>query len=183
MKFSMGRLVVPMTWVVLSPVVVSSALAGMPVGPATPPEQEAKQKASAEPSTDAIIYTNTKYGFRFALPEGWKGYSVVTDQWEATDAQKGVVERGPIVYIRHPDWTKENARQDIPIMVFTLTQWESVEHGDFFIGGAAIVPGELGRNRKYAFAVSRRVEETDAAGAKEVNEILEHDPLHPIWSK
>ena len=63
MKFSMGRLVVPMTWVVLSPVVVSSALAGMPVGPATPPEQEAKQKASAEPSTDAIIYTNTKYGF------------------------------------------------------------------------------------------------------------------------
>ena len=51
-------------------------------------------------------------------------------------------------------------------MVFTLTQWESVERGDFFIGGAAIVPGELGRNRKYAFAVSRRVEESDAAGAK-----------------
>jgi hypothetical protein len=87
------------------------------------------------------------------------------------------------VHIRHPDWSKENPRQDIPIMVFTLTQWESVEHGDFFISGAAIVPEELGRNRKYAFAVSRRVEESDAVGAKEVNEILQRHPLHPVWSK
>ena len=68
-------------------------------------------------------------------------------------------------------------------MVFTLTQWESVEHGDYFVGGAAIAPGELGRNRKYAFAISRRVEDSEAPGAKEVNEILQQDPLHPIWSK
>jgi hypothetical protein len=143
---------------------------------------QAKQEAAGL-STDAVEYTNTKYGFRFSLPSGWKGYTVVTEQWEASDTQKGVVERGPTVYIRPPDVTKENPRQDIPIMVFTLTQWESVEHGDYFVGGAAIVPGELGRNRKYAFAVSRRVEDSELAGAKEVNEILQQHPLHPIWSK
>ena len=178
MKFSIEMLVVPITWVVLLPALTSAA-----AGPAISPEQQTNEKAPAGPVTGAILYKNTKFGFTFSLPEGWKGYTVATEQWEATDTQKGVVERGPIVYIRPPDWTKENPRQDIPIMIFTLSQWESVEHGDFFIGGAAIVPGELGRNRKYAFAVSRRVEDSDAPGAKEVNEILEHDPLHPIWSK
>jgi hypothetical protein len=163
------------TWVVVSP-----GFASMLQGASSRAGQQAK---AAEPSTDALEYTNTKYGFRFSLPSEWKGYTIVTEQWEASDAQKGAVERGPIVYIRHPDWTKENPREDIPIMIFTLTQWESVEHGDYFVGGTAIVPGELGRNRKYAFAVSRRVEESEAPGAKEVNEILQHRPLHPIWSK
>ncbi|MFZ0278648.1 MAG: hypothetical protein WA254_13745 [Candidatus Sulfotelmatobacter sp.] len=165
------------TWVVVSP-----GFASILEGASSGVGQQVKQEAAGS-STDAVEYTNTKFGFRFSLPGEWKGYTVVTEQWEASDAQKGSVERGPIVYIRPPQWTKENSRQDIPIMIFTLTQWESVEHGDFFIGGAAIVPGELGRNRKYAFAVSRRVEDSEAPGAKEVNEILQHQPLHPIWSK
>jgi hypothetical protein len=164
------------TWVV-----VSAGFASVQQGTSRAGGPQAKQ--TAEASTEGVEYSNTKYGFRFSLPSGWKGYTIVTDQWEASDAQKGTVERGPIVHIRHPDWSKENPRQDIPIMVFTLTQWESVEHGDFFISGAAIVPEELGRNRKYAFAVSRRVEESDAVGAKEVNEILQRHPLHPVWSK
>jgi hypothetical protein len=168
MKFSIGILAVPICWAVISPAFASSPQA---------------KSASAEPSTDAIIYKNAKYGFTFSLPEGWKGYTIVSEEWEATDAQKGVVERGPIVYIRPPGWSKENPRQDIPIMVFTSAQWESVEHGDFFMNGAAIVPEELGQNRKYAFAVSRHVEDSDVAGAKEVNQILQQHPLHPIWSK
>jgi hypothetical protein len=178
MKFTLGILTLAMIWVSLSPGVADARQ-----GTASPAGLEAKQNPGAESSADAVVYKNTKYGFTFSLPNGWKGYKVVTDEWEATDAQKGRVERGPIVCIRHPDWTKENPRQDIPIMVFTSAQWESVEHGDFFMSGAPIAPGELGRNRKYAFAVSRRVEESDVAGAKEVNEILQHEPLHPIWSK
>jgi hypothetical protein len=165
------------TWVVVAPGFASTLQGG-----SSGAGQQTKQEA-AGPSIDAVEYTNTKYGFRFSLPNGWKGYTIVTEQWEASDAQKGSVERGPIVYIRPPDWTKETPRQDIPIMVFTLTQWEAVERGDYFVGGTAIVPGELGRNRKYAFAVSRRVEDSEAPGAKEVNEILQHRPLHPIWSK
>ena len=176
MKLTLGILTLAGMWAAIPPV-----FAGVQQGTSSAAGQQA-QKA-AEPPPEALEYKNIKYGFRFSLPNGWTGYTIVTEQWEASDAQKGVVERGPIVYIRHPAWTKEEPRQDIPIMVFTLTQWESVEHGDFFISGAAIVPGELGRNRKYAFAVSRRVEDSDVAGAKEVNEILQQHPLHPIWSK
>jgi hypothetical protein len=178
MKFKIRmRVALLATWVVVSP-----GFASLLQGASSRAGQPAKQEA-AGPTTDAVEYTNAKYGFRFSLPSAWKGYTVVTEQWEASDAQKGSVERGPMVYIRPPDWTKEDPRQDIPIMVFTLTQWDSVEHGDYFVGGAAIVPGELGRNRKYAFAVSRRVEDSELVGAKEVNEILQHHPLHPIWSK
>lgn len=169
MKLTLGMLAVVITWVVISPVFAGA--------------QQDKQNPVAEAPTEAIVYRNTKYGFAFSLPKGWKGYTIVADQWEASDAQKGAVERGPIVAIRPPDWTKENPRQDIPIMVFTLAQWESVEHGDFFVGGAPIGPGELGRNRKFAFAVSRRVEDSAVTGSKEVNEILQHQPLHPFWSK
>jgi hypothetical protein len=104
------------TWVVVSP-----GFAG--VQHETSSAAGATQEAVA-PSTDAVEYTNTKYGFRFSLPSGWKGYTIVTEQWEASDAQKGAMERGPTVYIRHPDWTKENPREDIPIMIFTLSQWE-----------------------------------------------------------
>jgi hypothetical protein len=178
MKAIVGLLTLCMACAVLSPV-----FAGAQQTTSSPTAEQAKQNASGESSADALVYRNTKYGFTFSLPNEWKGYTIVTEQWEASDAQKGMVEHGTIINIRPPDWTKEKPRQDIPIMIFTLAQWESVEHGDFFISGAPIAPGELGRNRKYAFAVSRRVEESDVAGAKEVNEILQRHPLHPFWSK
>src|SRR5580693_2720160 len=110
MKLTLGILTLAMMWVVISP-----AFAGGPQG------------TSTLPSTDADEYRNTRYGFTFSLPPEWKGYTIVTEQWEASDAQKGTVERGPIVCIRHRDWSKETPRQDIPIMVFTLAQWESAE--------------------------------------------------------
>ena len=166
MKLSLRIFTLAMMWVVILPV-----FAGMPQGTST--------LASAE----AIEYRNTKYGFAFSLPQGWKGYTIVTDQWEASDAQKGTVERGPIVCIRHRDWSKETPWQDIPIMVFTLTQWESAEKGNFYAGGSAIGFHELGRNRKYAFAVSSRYNEAEVAGREEVDRILQHEPLHPLWSK
>jgi hypothetical protein len=178
MKVGRRILTLLITCVVLSPVFVGAQQGSSGAG-----GEQAKENPTGESSTDALVYRNTKYGFTFSLPDGWKGYKVVAEQWEATDAQKGTVEHGTIVNIRHPDWTKENPRQDIPIMIFTLAQWESVEHGDFFIGGAPIAPEELGRNRKYAFAVSRRVEESEATGAKEVNGILQRHPLHPFLSK
>jgi hypothetical protein len=178
MKAIVGMLTFYMACAVLSPVFASAQQTT-----SNPAGEQAKQSATAESSKDALLYRNDKYGFTFSLPDEWKGYTIVTEQWEASDAQKGMVEHGPIIKIRPPDWTREKPRQDIPIMIFTLAQWESVEHGDFFIGGMPIAPGELGRNRKYAFAVSRRVEESEAAGAKEVNEILQRHPLHPFWSK
>jgi hypothetical protein len=178
MKLTLGKCAVLMTWVV----VVLPVFAGVRQGSASPAGQQAQQKSAAV-SSEAVEYKNTKYGFAFSLPDGWKGYSIVTNQWEATDAQKGVVERGPMIYIRHPEWTKENPRQDIPIVVFTLAQWTSVEHGDFFESGAPTRPSELGRNRKYVFALPSHFDDGDAVGVKEVEEILQRRSFHPFWSK
>jgi predicted carbohydrate-binding protein with CBM5 and CBM33 domain len=178
MKLTLGILTLAMSWVVISPL-----FASMPQGTSAPPEQQATPKAPAESSADAVEYKNAKYSFTFSLPQGWKGYTIVTDKWEASDAQKGVVENGPIVCIRHPDWTRENPRQDIPIVVFTLAQWASAEKSNLYVGGSAIGFHELGRNRKYAFAVSTRYNEADVAGREEVDKILQHEPLHPLWSK
>ena len=69
-----------------------------------------QEKVSAEPAPDSVLYRNAKYGFAFSLPEGWKGYTIVADKWEASDAQNGVVERGPVISIRHPEWSKEGLR-------------------------------------------------------------------------
>jgi hypothetical protein len=166
MKLILRIVTLAVMWCVISP-----AFGGVPQG------------ASAPPSGDGVEYRNTKFGFAFSLPQAWKGYTIVTEQWEASDAQKGTVERGPIVCIRHPDWSKETPWQDIPIMVFTLTQWESAEKGNFYAGGSAIGFHELGRNRKYAFALSSRYNEAEVAGREEVDKILQHEPLRPLWSK
>jgi len=166
-----------MTWVVIAPMFASQQRAS------TPPEQQAAQKPATETSTEEIIYKNTKYGFTFSLPQGWKGYTIVTETWEGSDVQKGDVERGHLIYIRHPAWTKKTPRQDIPIMVFTVAQWGSVQQGNYLVNGGTIVPNELGRNRKYVFTLPPRANYPDLAGVEDVDDILRHGPLRPIWSK
>jgi len=81
-------------------------------------------------STEQIIYTNAQYGFNFSLPESWEGYSIITSEWDGNPPGSGTItEQGPIISIRNPKWTKENSYQDIPIMIFTLTQWELTSTG------------------------------------------------------
>lgn len=166
-----------MMWVVISP-----AFASVQQGTSAPSGQQPQPKPPAEPAA-AIEYKNTRYGFSFSLPAGWKDYKIVTDTWEGSDTAKGGVEHGPLIYIRHPAWTKENPRQDIPIMIFTVAQWESVQQGNYLVNAAPIVPNELGRNRKYVFALPPRANYADLAGVEEVDDILRHGPLHPFWSK
>ena len=67
-------------------------------------------------------------------------------------------------------------------MIFTLTQWESAEKSNLYVSGSAVDFHELGRNRKYAFAVSSRYNEAEVR-AEEVDRILQHEPLRPLWSK
>jgi hypothetical protein len=177
MKLTLGILALMMILAVIPP-----ALAGAQQGTSSPGAEEGK-KAPEESSSDAVEYNNARYSFKFSLPQTWKGYSIVMEQWEASDAQKGAVERGPIISIRHPNWNKENPRQDIPILVFTLAQWDSAEKGDLYVNGSARSFLELGRNRKYAFAVSTRYNEAEVVGREEVDKILQHEPLHPLWTK
>lgn len=132
------------------------------------------------PAKTLIEYTNNQYGFVFSLPQDWKGYSVVTGTWDGyVVGEKGDVptEHGPLISIRNPKWTAENPYQDIPIMVFTLAQWNSLQADDFHIGAAPINPSELGRNINYVFALPARYNFAFPAGYEEVQNILDSRPL------
>ena len=137
---------------------------------------------SSSTDTNSIVYKNTQYGFNFTLPESWKGYSIVSSHWEGI-ALKGqqsgqtVGETGPIISIRDPKWTSQTPRQDIPIMVFTLDQWNSLQQDVFHIGAAPIGPSELGRNNSYVLALPARYNYAFPAGYKDVESILESKPL------
>lgn len=131
--------------------------------------------------TNSIVYKNTQYDFSFTLPESWKDYSIVNDKWEGSTEGgtqgEATVESGPIISIRHPKWTAKNPRQDIPIMIFTLNQWNLLQQDKFHIGAAPIGPSELGRNASYVFALPARYNFAFPEGVEEVQNILEGNPL------
>jgi hypothetical protein len=133
-------------------------------------------------SSKSIVYKNSEYGFSFSLPGNWKGYKILNDKWEglSMDNAQGekIVETGLVISIRHPQWTKENPRQDIPVMIFTLAQWNSLQKEKFHIGAAPIGPSELGRNGKYVFALPARYNFSFLTGYEEVENILNSKPLH-----
>lgn len=128
-----------------------------------------------------VTYRNGEYGFVLSLPESWEGYTVVTETWEGLPVGGSEpVETGPLIRIRHPEWREDAPRQDIPIMVFTVKQWEALEAGEFHIGAAPIGPTELGRNDQYVFALPARYNYAFPEGYEEVEEILQGSPLVPM---
>lgn len=137
---------------------------------------------TAEEETAPVAYENTEYGFRFSLPESWKGYSVIENEWEGftPDEPDKITETGPVIYIRHPQWTKETPRQDIPIMVFTIAQWDLMNKDGFHIGAAPTNPSEINRNSEYVFALPARYNYAFPAGYEEVEEILNSSPIQVI---
>lgn len=141
--------------------------------------------ASSTQSTASIEYSDTQYGFTFTLPSSWQGYSIATNTWEGNAiGPEGNVptERGPEISIRHPLWTVQNPRQDIPIMVFTLNQWDLMLRDKFHIGAAPINPSRLGFNANYVFALPARYNYAFRLGWEEVEKILANNPLKAIPS-
>jgi hypothetical protein len=127
---------------------------------------------------NSFIYNNKEYGFYFTLPASWIGYSVIEDKWEGVSLTESKENQsGPIIYIRHPEWTEKTPRQDIPIMVFTKDQWESLNNGEFSVGAAPVGPSILGENTSYVFALPARYNYEFLTGFEEVEEILENDSL------
>ena len=125
-----------------------------------------------------ILYINTQYGFSFTMPNSWVGYSIITSKWEGNPpGDDTVTEQGPIISIRNSKWTQENPYQDIPIMVFTLAQWDLLQQGKFNIGAGPEGPSELGRNAKYVFGLPFRYNYSFPTGYEEVAKILEGNPL------
>lgn len=134
--------------------------------------------SSTNTTSSSVVYSNTQYGFNFTLPKSWKGFSIVTGIWEGNNVSLGkVTETGAKISIRHPEWTSKNPRQDIPIMVFTLAQWNLLQHGKISVSAAPIEPSELGRNNVYVFALPARYNFAFLTGYKEVEEIIANHPL------
>jgi hypothetical protein len=131
-----------------------------------------------------IEYKNTQYGFNFSLPLSWSNYKIIVDRWEglSVGSSQGeqVIETGLKLLIRHPQWTQEKPRQDIPIMIFTLSQWNKLEKDESHIGAAPIGPSELGRNNLYVFALPARYNFAFPTGYEEVENILKNKPFKPI---
>jgi hypothetical protein len=147
------------------------------------PIQPSIGKTTGKPrNTESIIYKNKKYRFGFALPETWKGYSIIVGEWGGTVFDEGGAgpvgsEKGPQITIRHPKWTNDDPWQDIPIMVFTHAQWKFVEQDGIAVSAASFGPGEIGRNAHYIFALPARFDYGDAKGGEEVQEILQHNAI------
>jgi hypothetical protein len=60
-----------------------------------------------------IEYKNGQYGFCFALPQSWKGYTIVTLHWDGSSEDEGPELGGPLLLIRHPAWTKEEPLEGV----------------------------------------------------------------------
>ncbi len=138
---------------------------------------------SNQNDNQSLIYENKEFGFSFKLPLSWEGYTIVYDKWEGfpigdrEDIKDG--DTGTIVTIRNPLWTSEKPYQDIPIMIFTLEQWDLVQDEKLSVSAAPIGPKELGRNGEYIFALPPRYNFAFPLGYEEVENILENNPLNP----
>lgn len=142
----------------------------------------AQPKSTLEKQAGVLIeYRNPHYGFCFSLPASWRGFSIVRGHWRGyrEDGPHGevTVQKGPMISIRNPHWTPAEPRQDIPVTVFTLKQWGSLQRGEFGVSPAPIGPSELGRNRKYVFGLPPRYNYAFPPGYQEVEQILRSKPL------
>ena len=155
-----------------------SALSGCANGTKPSPTAAPSAAPTAMPTPKAFGYSDVQYGFELALPDSWKGFTVVNSTWEGLPVKTdGKAVTGPMLSVRHPKWTKESPRQDIPVMVFTLAQWDAMKNGEYHIGAAPIDPTELGRNNKYVFALPARYNFSFFEGYEEVETILKGAPL------
>lgn len=126
-----------------------------------------------------LRYHNAKYGFTFFMPASWKGYSVLMQQWESNlssaDYQTVIgMERGPMIVLRNPQWKASEPKQDIPIVVFTRSQWELEIKERIHIGAGGSVK-EIAHNAKHVFAISTRFDWGELKGFEEVRRIVDHN--------
>jgi hypothetical protein len=136
--------------------------------------------APTHPSALPLCYHNKEYGLVVFLPPSWQGYSVLLQQWEgisylpAKDVT-AVTAQGRMIVLRHPQWRADDPYQDIPIMVFTRSEWDSDKQGRFGIGAGGF-DEEMWHNQKYVFGMSSRYNAADDVKSwKEVADIVEQN--------
>ena len=130
------------------------------------------------PADTSVVYRNTAYGFTFALPESWRGYSIVNTAWEGNPLKNtSTKESGPKLLVRNPKWTATLPYEDIPVMVFTLAQWNAYIAENFSVSAAPILATELGRNTVYVFALPPRWNFDYSEGYEEAENIVKSNSL------
>lgn len=173
MKYKIIFLIIGILFVVLSLAFVGYQLYS--------PQALFKDTIDQSSKLTQLNYKNTQYGFNFSLPLSWQGYNIIKDTWQGLNiggvSGEQVVESGPKIIIRHPLWSETEVRQDIPIMIFTLTQWQDLQSEKFHIGAAPVGPSELGRNTEYVFALPARYNFAFPKGYEEVELIVQNKPL------
>jgi hypothetical protein len=127
------------------------------------------------PSGLPVIYRNGEYNFTFFLPAGWRGYSVLLQRWDALDgSQSKLTDHGPVIVLRHPKWKAIAPYQDIPIRVFTRSQWQGGEGPPGIDAGG--VDFEIAHNAKYVFAIHSRFNwDESVKGREEAGTIVERN--------
>lgn len=132
--------------------------------------------------SEKLEYVNDQYGFSITLPVSWKGYTTIAESWTGTNIDDPKVPsiQGPELLIRHPLWTVANPRQDIPVMIFTLAEWDLIKQEKLSLGAAPIGPSELGRNAKYVFALPARYNFAYLPGFEEVQQIIDNKSFKAI---
>jgi uncharacterized surface protein with fasciclin (FAS1) repeats len=134
-------------------------------------------KVLTNPDT-SVIYTNNDFGFTFSLPDTWKGFSIVKTSWEGNPiAATGTKRSGPKLLIRNPAWTSKVPYEDIPVLIFTLADWNSYTAGDYAVSAAPIAATELGRNNQFVFALPPRWDFDYSTDYAEAEKIVESKPL------
>lgn len=129
---------------------------------------------TACPAANDLTYENNQYGFALTLSPGWQGYSVSTTS----------IDFGLKITIRHPKWTKTNPYEDIPILIYSLSQWQKWEANNFenYPTAAPFGPQERGRNSSYVFATAPRYNYDFQTGWEEVENIIKTLITKPIVS-
>lgn len=133
-----------------------------------------------QPNEPLVTYNNSDYGFTFSLPSDWKGYSIVKSAWNGYSQTKATTETGVTLIIRNPKWTSGHHYEDIPIMIFTTSQWNSYLAEDFHTSAAPFNASELAHNNRYVFALPPRWDYDFSQGYQEAENILSTKPLHPF---
>jgi hypothetical protein len=132
-----------------------------------PPELNIDQTA------DWKTYINTEYGFSLNFNDDWRGYTILSQEWAGElIGFNTVVERGPKIIFRHPSWTENNPYEDIPIMIFTLSQWNLILGDKISVSAAPVGPVKLAENSKYVFALPPRYNYDYAIGWEEADQIV-----------
>ena len=135
--------------------------------------------AIKHPSDLPLRYHNAQYGFTFFLPANWKGYSILIQQWNAelrsADYQTVIgIESGPAIVLRNPQWKASEPYQDIPILVFTHSQWDAVKPQRLFVGAGGS-NDEISHNAKYVFGINSRHNWDELKGWEETGKIVQQN--------